>query len=84
MQRHIGQVIAPLLVIRRVANKDTLIRNTVASAHLSLLKNGSQGESTGVSDILPGKNLAISADQGGVISSGFGVGATSDFRREKV
>ena len=83
MAQWIGQVIALLLVIRRVVNKDTLMSNTVASVHLSLFKARSPGELTSGSGALSGRVLAISSDRRGVVSGGPGVGTTTDLHREK-
>ena len=49
----IGQVIAPLLIIKRVANRNTLIGQTVATGNTSSFKIGSQRESKGSGGTLP-------------------------------
>ena len=76
--RWIGQVITPLLVIRRVVNKDTLTSNAVAPVHLSLFKARSHGESTTGSGTLPARDVTISVDRCGVAPGRLGVGTTTD------
>ena len=49
----IGQVIAPLLIIKRVADRNTLIGNAVATGNTSSFKIGSQRESKGSGGSLP-------------------------------
>ena len=57
MRRWINQVIAPLLIIQRVANKSAFTSNTVTSACLSEFKARSHGRSTGCSGALPDGDL---------------------------
>ena len=76
----IGQVIASLLIIQRVANKSAMTSNTVASGHLSSFKSG-----TGGSD-LPVEYPMSSINRRGVSIGELGVGFqnTIDFRQGKV
>ena len=54
MYRRIGQVIAPLLIIQRVANKSALTGDTMAAESPDPLKSWGRREMTGGSDTLPG------------------------------
>ena len=62
----IGQVIAPLLVILRVANKSAFTSNAAVSGRLS--SSRSWGQLVGGSDTLPGGNPSSSVDRRGVES----------------
>ena len=57
----IGQVIAPLLIILRVANKSTFTSNAAVSGRLS--SSRSWGQLIGGGDTLPGGNPSSSVDQ---------------------
>jgi len=50
----IGQVIAPLLIIQRVANRIALTSDTIVSGNIGSFRARSRGESTGGSYALPG------------------------------
>ena len=67
-QRWFGQVIAPLLVIQRVANKSALKSNTVVSGRLSSFEARTRGELTDGSGALPGGDPTSSVDRHGVSS----------------
>ena len=57
--RWVGQVIAPLLIVQRVANKSALTSNTVVSGRLSFRARGGEESTSG----------------GGVLSDGYPVGS---------
>ena len=65
IRRRIEQVIAPLLIIRRVANRSVLRRNTIITGHFDPFHVGSLGGSLGRSGTSPGGNPASSADEDG-------------------
>ena len=67
-RRRIWQVIAPLLIVRRVANKSAFTSDSVASERISEFKARSQGRSTGRSDALPGGDSTSSVDECGTSS----------------
>ena len=56
-------MIAPLLVIQRVANKSALTSNTIVSGRLSPFEARSRGELTDGSDALPGGDPTSSVDR---------------------
>ena len=58
----VGQVIAPLLIIQRVANKSALTKKTLVSGRLSSFKARSRGELTGGDDALPDGDFVSSVD----------------------
>ena len=87
MRRRIGQVIAPLLIIQRVANKRGFTSNTITSRHLmSSFKIRSRGMSTGGNVTLPGRNPISSLDERGVNFGELGDGdeTTTDFYLDKI
>ena len=86
IQQRIGQVIAPLLIIRRVANKSALTSNTIASLHLSSFKTRSRGISTGGSGALPDGDPTSSVDRRRVGSDepGIEVETRSDFHQDNI
>ena len=53
MQRRIRQVIAPMLIIQRVANKSALTSNDVVHGWISEFEAKNQEESTGDGGSLP-------------------------------
>ena len=63
----LGKVIAPLLIIQRVANKSALTKNTIVSGHLSSV---SEEKFTGKGPAHPGVDLMSSVDGNGVPGSG--------------
>ena len=71
--RRIGQAIASLLIIQRVANKSALTSNTIASGHLSSFRARSGG-TTGTSDALPSGDPANSVNRHGAASGELEVG----------
>ena len=79
------QVIAPLLIIQRVANKSALTSNTV-TGRISSFKAGSRGTSMGSSGALPSGDSMSSVDDGQTSSCEFEVGieTTNDFHQDKV
>ena len=84
LMRQIVQVIAPLLVIQRVANNSALTSNTVASGCISEFGVRSRRELSGGSDTLPGEDPVSSVDRRGVGSGEFGVRTSIDIHREKI
>lgn len=72
------QVIASLLIIQRVANKSSLTNNTIAPGNISSFKAKSQGELTGDSGTLPGRNYVSSVGEHGTTSGELGVGVETD------
>jgi len=82
MSRRIGQVIAPLLVIRRVANKSALTSNTTVTGHVGSFHVGSRWSST-VSSVPPGGHSFGSAGTYRKDTGEFVVGdeSTIDIRR---
>ena len=84
MYRLIGQAIAPLLIIQRVANKRALTKNSVAPGSTCKLKTGSQGESTGGSHSLPGRHSMGFVGEQGASANEFGVDTVIDIRLEKI
>ena len=84
MRRWIVQVIAPLLIIQRVANKSALTGNTIASRHLSSFKARSRGMSTGGNVTLPDGGPINSVDSLGVGSGDLGDETTTDFPLDKI
>ena len=63
MRRRIGQIIAPLLIIRRIADKSALTRNTVVSGRISEFKATTSGEFTGGSGAPPAGDSTSSVDE---------------------
>ena len=86
MRRWIGQVIAPLLIIQRVANKSALTSNTIASRHLSSFRARSRGMSTGGNVNLSGGDPTSPVNNLGVGSGDLGVGdeTTTDYHLDKI
>ena len=83
MQRRIEQVIAPLLIVLRVANKSALTSNTVASGHISEFKAQTQGELASGSGVPPGGD----PDEYGTNSGGSRVCVRTtdiDFNRQSI
>ena len=78
-----GQVIAPLLVIQRVADKSALTGDIVVSAHLSEFKARDGGQLTAGSADLPSGDPTFSAD-GNSGELGAEVESTIDFHRGEV
>ena len=64
MQGRIEQVIAPLLIILRVANRSALTSKTIASGRISGFKARSRGELTDGAGILPTGTPVSSTDEG--------------------
>ena len=83
--RRLEQVIAPLLVIQRVANKSALTSNTVASARVSEFEARAGGGSAGDSDIITSGYHMSSVGGRGVDSSELGVTVETmmDFHQDK-
>ena len=86
MCRWIGQVIASLFVIHRVANKSALTSNTLVSGRMSTFKAESRPELTEGSDSIPGGGPASSVGEREMGSSepGVGVETTNDSHRDEV
>ena len=81
--RRIGQVIAPLLIIKRVANRNALTGSILVTGTVSSIEFGSGGEVIG-DGVLPGGYSMSSVDSCGTNSGelGVGVGTPVDFRRD--
>ena len=87
MQRRIEQVIAPLLIVLRVANKSALTSNTVASGHISEFKAQTQGELASGTGTPLGGDLMSPADECGTNSGELRVCVRTtdiDFNREGI
>ena len=86
MRRRVGQVIAPLLIIQRVADKSALTSDTVVSGHLCSFKAKNRGELTGGSVALPNGNPMDSTDRIGKDSDEHEVGVETmvDFHRDEI
>jgi len=87
MRRRIGQVIAPLLIVHRVASKSALTSTAIVSGNVGLFKNGGRGKFTGDSGVLPGGSPMRSGMDWGGMNSGeleVWVETTVDFHWEKV
>jgi len=80
------QVIAPLLIIQRVANQNALTSNTITSGNTGSFNMRSRGKSTGSNGTLPSGYRMSSVDKYGNNSGELGVGVetTIDLRRDKV
>ena len=65
MQTRIVQVIAPLLIVQRVASKSAFASDTTTTGHVSSFKFRSQGESTGGIDTRTDECYMSSVDKYG-------------------
>ena len=74
MRQRIGQAIAPLLIIQRVAKKSALTGHCVVTGHTILFDVGSRGESTGSNGTPSGRYHIGSVDKHGDKSGELGVG----------
>ena len=63
MQRRVEQVIAPLLIIMRVADKSALTSNTFASVRIGNFDARTREEFTGGGGTIPDGDLVGSADK---------------------
>ena len=82
-----GQVIAPLLIILRVAPKSASTSHTIASVCIGEFKARSRGELTGGGGVLPCGEPTSSADERRMKSSelAIGVGTTYiDLHQDRV
>ena len=86
MRRRIGQVIAPLLIIQRVATKRALTSNAITSKHLSSFKVRSRGISIGGNVTLPDRDPMSFVDGRRMDFGEFGDrgGTTTDFHRDRI
>ena len=75
------QVIAPLLIIKRVANKSALTSNAIISGQTSSSGVRSRGKLTGGSDPLFGGDPMNSVDEYGMNSSELRVETAADFHQ---
>jgi len=84
MLRWTGQVIAPLLIVRRVANQSALTSNTITTVHIDSFHLRTRGESVGGGDGLPGGDPMGLADEYGKNSGELEVRVetTTDFHRD--
>ena len=84
MRRRTGQVIAPLLIIQRVADKSALTSDTVVSGHLGSFRARNREELTDVSAALSVNDPISSSDRNGENSGELWVGAetTIDFHQD--
>jgi len=78
-RQRIVQVIAPLLIIQRVADQSALTSNTTLRGSIGSSKARSRGESTNGSSTLPGGYSLKSLGEHGV-----GVETVIDIHRDKV
>jgi len=85
MWQRIGQVIASLLIIQRVADKSALTSNTLAPGNISSFRARSQGGLTGGSGALPGETPIRFVGEHWKSTSEFGgeVGPVTDFHLDK-
>ena len=81
MRQWIEQVIAPLLIIQRVANKSALTSETITPGRVSEFKAVTLGESAGDGSALPAGEPMASVDRYGVGSGELRVETTTDFRQ---
>ena len=81
----IGQVLAPLFIIHRVANKSALTSKSLVSGHLSTFKARSRGKLTDSSGDVPGEDSMTPINESGTNSGepGVGIGTTDGFHREE-
>ena len=78
-------MIAPLLVIQRIANKSALTSNTIASGHLSSFKARSRADVTGGGGTLPsGDDYPVSSVDEPAGELGAGAETTIDLHREEI
>ena len=86
MLQRAGQVIAPLFIIHRVANKSALTSKSLVSGRMSTFKARSREELTDGSGAVPSGGPASSADERGTNAGepGVGVETTNDSHREEV
>ena len=80
MLRWIKQVIAPLLIVQRVADKSALTRQTVMSGRISEFKVTTPGESISGGGVFPGGDPTSLVDRHGVGSGVLEVEITTDSR----
>ena len=80
--RRTEQVIAPLLIIRRVANKSAFTSDTINPGSISSFKARTRGELTGSSVDISGGNPGSSVGECGMDSGELGVENVIDFHRE--
>lgn len=78
-----NQVIAPFLVILRVANRTALTSDTITSGAISSFSFGSQGKSTDYSGTLLDEYSESPIEMSGEISRGLGVGAAAAVEEQK-
>ena len=69
MRRWIGQVIAPLLIILRVANKTALTNNTIVSGRIGTFKARARRQSTGGDGSYPSEDSMSLLDEFGTNSA---------------
>ena len=86
MWQRIGQVIAQLFIIHRIANKSAFTSKSIASARMSTFKARSRGETTDGGPAVPDGDLADSVDEREMNSSepGAGVETGNESSREEV
>lgn len=69
------QVIAPFLIVLRVAKRTALTNQAIVSGNIGSIRFKSQGESTSSGGALPDGNLTSSVDTNGDIPGDLGAGA---------
>ena len=81
----IRQVLAPLSIIHRVANKSASTSKSLVSGHLSTFKARSRGKFTDGSGDVPGEDSMSPINESGTNSGepGVGVGAANGSHREE-
>ena len=82
------QVIAPLLIIKRVANRSALTSNTIATGHIGSFHARARGELTGGSDV-PSRAYPVGLTDehekaSGKLEFGVGVETTIDFHQDSM
>ena len=67
-------MIAPLLIIQRVADQSALMGNAIVTGYMSSFHVRSRVESISASGVAPGEYLSCPTDEYGMESGGVGVG----------
>ena len=86
MPQHVLQVIAPLLVIQRVANQSALTSETIATGNEGSINFRSQGSSTDGGTIPgghPTSTVGMRGKNPDELGIGVGVGCTIDFGQDE-
>ena len=81
-RRGIGQAIAPLLIIQRVANKSAVTNDVIAPGTMSSFRARTRGESTSDNAALPGVNPISSVGERRTDAGEFGIVTVIDLHRD--